>query len=157
MTHRSIARVLWSLAIVVNPLWTASAHAGLGGDAASVLADGTELHGSVDAVAVSPLYDARLISTDTGLALREYLNRDGVVFAVAWSGPIVPDLQRLLGAHFAEYSAAVAALDHAGLRRSLRIASSSLVVESGGHLRAFAGRAYLPALVPAGVALPALR
>jgi hypothetical protein len=33
----------------------------------------------------------------------------------------------------------------------LRVALPGLIVESGGHLRAYAGRAYLPALVPAGV------
>jgi hypothetical protein len=50
-----------------------------------------------------------------------------------------------------EYATALAALNHPGLHRSLRVALPELIVESGGHLRAYAGRAYLPALVPAGV------
>jgi hypothetical protein len=89
--------------------------------------------------------------------VREYLNRDGIVFAVAWSGPAMPDLQRLLGPYFEEYTTALTSLKSPGLHRSVRIASSGLVVESEGHLRAYAGRAYLPALVPGGVSVADLR
>jgi Protein of unknown function (DUF2844) len=39
----------------------------------------------------------------------------------------------------------------------VRIATSDLVVESEGHLRAYVGRGYLPALVPAGVSIGELR
>ena len=85
--------------------------------------------------------------------MREFLNLDGIVFAVTWDGPVLPDLQTLLGANFATYMQALAVLKQPGLQRSLRIASPGLVVESGGHLRAYAGRAYLPALIP--VVLPA--
>ena len=53
--------------------------------------------------------------------MREYLDRAGNVFAVSWSGPVLPDLQRLLGAHFAQYTAALAALEHPGLHRSVRM------------------------------------
>ena len=89
--------------------------------------------------------------------VREFLNRDGVVFAVAWTGPVMPDLQRLLGGSFPAYTAALRALANPGLHRDLRIASSELVVESGGHLRAYVGRAYLPALIPIGTSISDLR
>jgi hypothetical protein len=79
------------------------------------------------------------------------------VFAVSWTAPVLPDLHRLLGSYFNEYTTALAALNRPGLRRSVRIASSGLVVESAGHLRAYAGRAYLPAFVPAGVQWADLR
>jgi hypothetical protein len=115
-----------------------------------VLADAVASKGTVNTV-VRQQYDIQEFTADSGVRVREYLNREGVVFAVSWSGPVLPDLQRLLGTHFAEYTAALAALDHPGLHRSVRVASSTLVVESGGHMRAYAGRAYLPALVPAGV------
>lgn len=91
------------------------------------------------------------------MRVREFLNQDGAVFAVSWSGPVLPDLQQLLGPHFAEYSSALAALAHPGLQRSVRVASSGLVVESGGHMRAYAGRAYLPARIPSGVSVAELR
>jgi len=149
MIYRAAQRALLVLAIA-NPLMAGSAYAGLGGDAASALADGTELHGAVHSVSL-PLYDVEEITADTGMRVREYVNRNGVVFAVSWSGPVLPDLQRLLGTHYVEYTTALAALNHPGLRRSVRVTLPGLIVESGGHLRAYAGRARLPALIPAGV------
>jgi hypothetical protein len=85
------------------------------------------------------------------------MNRDGVVFAVTWAGPVMPNLRSLLGANFSAYTTALAAVTQRGLRRSLRIATSGLVVETGGHLRAYSGRAYLPASIPAGTPVSDLR
>jgi hypothetical protein len=149
MIHRSINRAVLLL-LVGSSLCGGFARAGLGGDAASAFADGSELHGIVNSVSL-PQYDIQEITTETGIRVREYVNRDGVVFAVSWTGPVLPDLQRLLGTHYVEYSTALAALKHPGLHRSLRVALPDLIVESGGHLRAYAGRARLLALVPAGV------
>jgi hypothetical protein len=150
MIFRSVTRTLLFAVLGINSLWVGSAHAALGGDAANVPADAAELHGVVN-TEIRQQYDIQEISTETGMRVREYLSRDGVVFAVSWSGPVMPDLQRLLGTHFAQYTAALQALAHPGLHRSVRVASSELIVQSGGHLRAYAGRAYLPTLVPAGV------
>ncbi|MDB6086161.1 MAG: hypothetical protein JWN43_4042 [Gammaproteobacteria bacterium] len=133
-----------------------SAHAALGGDAASIVADAGDLHGRVTPLLLQQ-YDVHEITADNGLRVREFLNRNGVVFAVAWSGPVQPDLQRLLGASFEEYTHLLSTLTQPGLRRSLRVASSDLVVESGGHMRAYNGRAYLPALIPAGISAVDLR
>jgi hypothetical protein len=102
-------------------------------------------------------FDIGEITADSSIRVREFLTRSGVVFAVSWSGLVMPDLQLLLGAHYAAYRAELAALNHPGLHRSVRVASSELVVESGGHLRAYAGRAYLPALIPDGVSVTELR
>jgi len=130
--------------------------AALGGDAASIVSDANEMRGVVHAELLQQ-YDIHEITTDSGIRVREFLNRGGVVFAVTWSGPVMPDLQRLLGASFTEYTRALAAMKQPGLNRSLRVASSELVVESGGHLRAYSGRAYLPALIPAGTSAADLR
>ena len=97
------------------------------------------------------------ITSDNGMRLREFQNRSGVVFAVVWSGPAMPDLQQLLGASYQTYTTALAAANHPGLKRPLRIATPNLVVESEGHMRAFSGRAYLPALIPAGTSAADLR
>ena len=43
------------------------------------------------------------------------------------------------------------------LRRALRLALPDLVIESGGHMRAYRGRAYLPARVPDGVSTADLK
>ena len=143
MIHR-INRALLLLIIGAHPLHGGVAHAGLGADAAGVLTDAALLHGAVTAASARQ-FDIEEISADSGIRVREYLNQNGVVFAVSWSGPVMPDLQPLLGAHYVEYRAGLAALSHPGLHRSVRVASSELIVESGGHLRAYAGRAYLPA------------
>jgi hypothetical protein len=133
-----------------------SAHAALGGDAASVRSDTDEMHGVAHSTLLQ-YYDVHEITTDSGMRVREFLTRNGIVFAVTWSGPAMPDLQRLLGTNFAVYTKALTELNQSGLHRSLRIASSELVVESGGHLRAYVGRAYLPALIPAGTPTSDLR
>jgi hypothetical protein len=132
------------------------AHASLAGDAASVSSDAGALHGVVQA-SILPQFEIQQIVTDNGIQVREYLNREGTVFAVTWAGPVVPDLPQLLGAQFAAYAAALAARDHLGLHRSVRVATSSLVVESDGHLRAYVGRAYLPEMIPIGVSAAQLR
>jgi hypothetical protein len=150
MIRRSVKSALLFLIVGLNPPWVGPARAGLGGDAASALADGSDLPGVVNSFKL-PLYDIQEITADTGMRVREYVNRDGIVFAVSWTGPVLPDLQRLLGTHYVEYTTALAALNHPGLHRSLRVALPDLIVESGGHLRAYSGRARLPALVPAGV------
>jgi hypothetical protein len=136
-------------AVGMSPWWAGSARAALGGDAASVLADGASMHVDVQSE-IREQYQVLKISSAAGTSVREYVNKDGIVFAVSWSGPVRPDLQRLLGEHFTAYAAAVAAVDHPGVRRSLRVVSSGLIVELGGHLRDYAGRAYLAALIPAG-------
>jgi hypothetical protein len=156
MFSTPITRALLAWWLGVGLVLAAPVQAGLGQDAASVRADAADLAGATE---LSDAADYRIaqISTDSGMRVREFSNRAGVVFAVAWSGPAPPNLQRLLGAHYEAYAAAVAALDHPGRHRALRIASPELVVELGGHLRAFAGRAYLPGRMPAGVSPAELR
>ena len=132
------------------------AHAVLGGDAAAVAGETAALQGVLRTSQAAD-YEVLEITTASGTDIREYLNQHGTVFAVSWKAPIAPDLQSLLGGYFAPYSAALAALDHPGLRRSIRVTAPEVVVESGGHLRAYAGRAYLPAEIPAGVRPAELR
>jgi Protein of unknown function (DUF2844) len=148
--------VAWVLAVGSFLPWTAQA--GLGGDEASVLADAAQLHAGGARIAPKASFDLESISGSPGIEVREYVSRGGIVFAVAWSGPAPPDLTLLLGIHFAEYASALARLTHPGLKRTLAVTTpSGMVVEAGGHLRAYVGRAYLPALVPAGVNIAELR
>ncbi len=156
MAARPVTRALLLLIVGTGVLWAESAHASLGGDTASVSSDADELHGIVQE-SILQQFEVQQIVTDNGMEVREFLNQDGIVFAVSWAGPVVPDLQQLLGTQFASYSAALAARDHLGLRRAVRVATSDLVVESDGHLRAYVGRAYLPAMIPIGVSAAELR
>lgn len=156
MLSGSIKSLLLAACLGAGLLAAVPAYANLGGDADSIRADATEFVGTLASLDGSGYLIAE-ISTDSGMRVREFLNRDGFVFAVSWSGPAVPQLQRLLGVHFPAYLAALAALDRPGLHRTLRVATPDLVVEAGGHLRAYQGRAYLPTLIPAGVAAADLR
>ena len=94
-------------------------------------------------------YTVHEIQTPSGTTLREYVSSAGTVFAVAWQGPVMPDLRQTLGRYFDRYTAAASA-KHAG-HRHMAVRESDLVVQSNGHMRSFSGRAYLPPLLPQGV------
>ena len=88
----------------------------------------------------------------SGTVVREYVSTSGVVFGIAWGGPVMPNLPLLLGTYFTQFDSARNALRaaHPG-RGPLVIELPGLVVHSGGHMGAFGGQAYLPAALPAGV------
>ena len=81
---------------------------------------------------------------DSGTTIHEYLDAGGTVFAVSWSGPFLPDLRAILGRHFDTLVAHAAGRPGAG-RSALRLERADVVIISGGHMRAFEGRAWLPA------------
>jgi hypothetical protein len=141
---------------VLSPWCAPAARASLGGDGASVAADAAALQGVIHSTLLQQ-YDIREITADNGMRVREFQDRGGLVFAISWSGPALPDLHQLLGTSYGAYAAALPAADHFRPQRSLRVATSFLVVESGGHMRAYAGRAYLPASIPAGTSAAILR
>ncbi len=128
------------------------AHATLSGDAASVRSDQIKLQGAPATLTRFSGFDKRTITTDSGLIVDEFLTPAGTVFALSWSGPVIPDLHQLLGRHYPAYLAALGQLSQPGLKRSLRIETDDFVVENAGHLRAFVGRAYVPSLLPRGLA-----
>ena len=89
-----------------------------------------------------------------GTTVNEYASSTGQIFAYTWQGPTVPDLPALLGAYDASYRAGAAAGFAAGENQDLhasRVAQPDLVVESGGQMRSYVGRAWLPGALPAGV------
>jgi len=156
MTLHRVKWVSLALAFGMTPWCAAPVRAALGGDTASVASDADALQGVIHSTPLQQ-YDIHDITSANGVRLREFQNRNGVVFAVVWSGPAMPDLQKLLGASYQTYATAVAAANASGLKRPLRIATPDLVVESEGHMRAYTGRAYLPALIPAGTSPADLR
>jgi hypothetical protein len=152
--HRDPAlRTLLILALVILAL-PGHAAAALGGDAVSVRDDQAHLKGSL-----------RVAETDTGAVhelrvgsatvVREYADRDGTVFGVAWEGPWLPDLRQLLGPYFDQYANAARARRRT--RGALVLHEPGLVVEISGHMRAFVGRAYVPEMVPAAVQMDTIR
>jgi hypothetical protein len=85
---------------------------------------------------------------DSGTLIQEFVDGSGTVFAVSWSGPFLPDLKELLGAHF-DAMAAQGATQGAQHSR-LAVQSSDAVIVSTGHMGAFEGRAWLPSRLPPG-------
>jgi hypothetical protein len=86
---------------------------------------------------------------ESGTVVHEYVDAQGTVFAVSWSGPFLPDLKELLGSHFDAMVAHAGKARRAG-RSQLSLKQSDLVIVSGGHMGAFEGHAWLPAKLPAG-------
>lgn len=100
----------------------------------------------------SSLYTLHEVQLENGTTVREYATPAGQVFAVAWRGPVLPDLSALLGGYFNTFKAET---DQARMRDSrgspVNIERDGLVVRSNGRMRNFFGHAYAPDLVPTGV------
>lgn len=84
---------------------------------------------------------------DSGTIVHEYVGNDGVVFAVSWKGPYMPDLKDILGTHF---NTLVSESRKQRGHPQMIIKHSDVVIISSGHMGAFEGKAYLPAKLPAG-------
>lgn len=90
-------------------------------------------------------------STDSNkIFIRQYVDSEGLVFAVAWRGPIVPDLESLLGSYAAEFKTSVSNQGKLKGRRRLRVDTGHIVVEGGGRQRDQSGRAYISSSLPVG-------
>jgi hypothetical protein len=141
-------------ALLAAPLAPHSARATLGEPETTVASDAAELKGSVKSTEQTN-YRVHEIQLPSGTVLREFTTLGGTVFAVAWSGPAMPNLQQTLGSYFNNFVAAAKA-PHGG-HHVLQVQQDSFVMQSSGHMRAFTGRAYLPQSIPAGVSVDELR
>jgi hypothetical protein len=149
-------RVIGALvAIVALP---ARASATLGSDASSVDVDRVRMQGALLRIVRSDDYTLHEVRSSSGTTVREYVSSSGTVFAVAWQGPWLPNLRQVLGRYYDEYQQMVRGTP--GQRRargSLVINLPDLVVQMGGHPRAFSGRAYSPRLMPLRVRAESIR
>ena len=94
-------------------------------------------------------YVTRDTTLATGTHVREYVSAKGIEFAVTWQGPFLPDLKALLGKYFASMVNDANRMPKAG-RSRIAMNGSEVVINSGGHMRAFEGSAWLPAQFPPG-------
>jgi hypothetical protein len=141
----------WTLGVVVLlQALSLPALAALGGDMDSVTSDLVKMKGTLRTTSAAA-YTVHEIQTPSGTAVREYVAPTGKVFAVAWSGPKMPDLEQTLGSYFAQLSAAPrpAHPNHA----RFALTEPGFVVQSSGHMRAYFGRAYVPQLLPPNVSV----
>jgi len=104
---------------------------------------------AADTTGAAANYTVSQSTLDTGTVVREYVDTAGVVFAVSWNGPLLPDLRTLLGDHFTTMSSEAAKHPKAG-HSQLAIDRPDVVIVSNGHMRSFSGRAWIPSALPAG-------
>lgn len=95
------------------------------------------------------VYTVSQSTLDSGTIVREYMDAAGKVFAVSWTGPTLPDLRTLLGSKFTALTDATGRRTQAG-HSQLALNQSDVVIVSNGHMRSFAGHAFIPSAVPAG-------
>lgn len=150
--HR-LARALGLTLFLTCP----SAWAALGAAPGALRLDDQPLNGPIRTIS-GPGYTVQELTTSE-IVIREYVSQDGKVFAVSWSGRRSPDLPALFGAYFDQYQAASASRDRkrSPLRGVTRIETADLVVETGGHMGAIWGKAYLHSQLPPGVTKGAIR
>ena len=153
---KNVTRRCFSTLLVVALLIALSAmsFATLGENEGSVKADQAQMRASLRTVRAST-HSVHELQTPAGHVIREYVSPSGTVFGVAWQGPSKPDLKQLLGSHFEELQPEAPTTR---VRRGpVVVRQPGIVFEMGGHMRAFAGRAYVPQLLPAGVAPEAIK
>jgi hypothetical protein len=141
-------------AVLIASLGPSIAAAALGEPESTIQADVAKFQGTVNTTQ-HLTYRVHEIELPSGTVLREFVAPGGAVFAVAWHGPIIPNLRQALGKYFDNYVAAakVSPVNH----RRLDINQLNLVVHAAGHMRSFSGIAYLPQSIPSGVSVGELR
>ena len=133
-----------------TPIWAA-----LGKPVSSVAEDQKRLGGEVRTLSTASGFAVHEISAADGTVVREYVSPAGEVFAVSWRGATRPNLVDLLGDHYPAFRDAPRPAGHR--HGPLVLRTDHLVVEMGGHMRDFHGRAYLPDRLPANVSAEAVR
>jgi hypothetical protein len=97
-------------------------------------------------------YTVDEITTPAGTVIKEFISPAGIVFAVSWFGPAMPNLAQTLGtANFQTLTAAEQS-QHFG-HDHVQVRTPQLVVRAGGHMRLYYGLAYVPSLVPANLSI----
>jgi hypothetical protein len=139
----------WLAAVgLASALWSCVASATLGEAETSVAAEPQLARASIKET-LHGSYRVHDIQQPSGTVIREYAGLDGKVFAVTWHGPFSPNLRQTLGSYFDQYAAAAPAGRQD--RNHVQVHAGNLVVQVGGHMRAYSGRAYLPQSLPSGV------
>jgi hypothetical protein len=145
---RSSRTNLFIRVLLLIPLFCLPAFATLGENVTSVQSDQVHMKGSVR-VTQNAAYSVHEIRAEPGVVVKEYASPEGKVFAVAWQSPGHPDMHQLLGAYFNQYAQAIRT--KTSRRGPLLIQQSGLVIQIRGHARAFAGKVYIPQMLPQGV------
>ena len=146
MPRLSLGRTYLFYSALIAAL-SCSAFAALGGDVGSIQTDQGHMRAQ-RRVIQNAGYAVHEMQTDSITVVREFVSPAGKVFGISWHGPTRPDLKQMLGAYYPEFAQMAPARRGHG---PVTIRTPNLVIQSGGHMRALTGRAYIPAMVPANV------
>lgn len=138
----SIAAVFLIVVCSTIPAWAV-----LGQSRDSVRSDAQTLKGTLTTTEMVG-YSVHQIHRNDGVVLKEFVSPGDKVFGISWQGPTMPNLSQLLGPYFPAFQQANQPTHGRG---PLSIHAGALVVETGGHLRAFRVRAYVISLLPDGI------
>lgn len=132
-----------------------AAEAALGETADSVLRDHAALGGTaLTRTSVGGFAVLESITAD-GFSVRQYVSPQGIVFAAAWKGPAMPNLKVLLGQYYSRYSADL--YTRAASPKLHTIGTGDFVLQVAKLPRGLAGSAHVPALLPPGASVDAIR
>lgn len=107
---------------------------------------------SANASVAASQYTIQETQLESSTVVREYTTPAGVVFAITWQGPVLPNLQTLLGNYFPTFEQETTRAQQTGHQRTrVLMQTPGLVVQSTGRMGRFKGHAYAPDLVPQGV------
>jgi hypothetical protein len=157
MKTRMFSKLLFgiNLALIIFAA-TQPAQATLGESLDSVTLDKKALHAVSSVTRTTSKYTVHEIHSEVN-NVREYVSPSGIVFGIAWNGLTNPDLTQLLGTYDSEQKKAVSHFKRQPGHRHSRIKSDNIVVERWGHMRNMQGRAFVPALMPAGVSIDEIK
>jgi hypothetical protein len=167
MMKSGICLIFVTLTIVASLALPPPVLATLGAPASSVASDALRMNARMGASPAHPMpglpaegaaasgyFSIEQLTTPAGTVVSQYVDRNGIVFALTWRGPRTPNLASLLGNYFKQYSdAAQAALPGAMGLHVANVRARDVVVQSAGHMGFIWGRAYLPAATPSGVSI----
>ena len=155
--HKRLKAMFLGLGLVAATIVSAQqARATLGETADSLATDRKALSAVRRSTTARTGYTVEEIESDSTI-VREYAALSGVVFGIAWNGLVHPDLAPLLGSYEDEYSQALRQAPRKKGRRRLQVKTERVIVEKWGHMRNLQGRAYVPALLPAGVSVDEIK
>jgi|YelNatPaOPRAMG01_1025707.scaffolds.fasta_scaffold10408_4 hypothetical protein len=160
---RMLFFLIFCLSIALPIRLPTEASAGLDGNRTQIQDDARKLGLVPGTTSTKNVYASVLLSLPPGsplsqnglktLAVREFFDASGQVFAVAWEGSLLPDLSVLLGTRFADIPPRNLSHD----RHHLFITTPGLIVRVIGTSRFRAGMAWIPSRLPPGFTLSEIR
>lgn len=142
--------------ILIALFISSSAWAALGDREAVINSDVAKLKSASHSTEKKALYTVHEIETPIA-KIREFVDKNGLVFAVSWRGIRRPDLSVLLGSYFEEYNNIDARRPRMTTRQPVNIQTSKIMVKKGGHMRDIKGIAVINDQLPAGVTVEELQ